>query len=451
MSIKAQFFLLGLFAVLAGCTGGEAGPSRFALLCTLDHQKQAVADLMQEWYLFNDEVEQQQAYANLDLSQFATPEALLASLLYRPERFDRNFSFITTPQVDQQFFGAGQFVGFGFGSKFADSPMNTDLRLAQIIAGSPAQAAGLARGQRIVTIDGRTIAEIVQAEGLGAALGPNDIGVMRSFRMRRPDASEFDVDITKAVITLDPLPQATTITAGTTSVGYLDFRTFVSTADDELRQAFAQFQADNVTALIVDLRYNGGGLVSTARLLTNLIGGFIADGQVQAQSLHNSAKSARNQTTVFETQASSLTLLNTVVFITTGSSASASELVINALEPHTVVGLVGAKTFGKPVAQGAFSYCSGQYLLRPVVFETVNSLGAGQFYDGLPVDCPAADELERAIGDPLEASLASALGLVETGSCPVSAVTTKPTIYADLTDPPLGLSASPGQRYANLY
>ena len=406
---------------------------------------------MQEWYLFNDEIEQQQNYATLDLSQFATPEALLASLLYRPDGFDRNFSFITTPQVDQQFFGSGQFVGFGFGSKFADSPMNTDLRLTQIIAGSPAESAGLARGQQILTINGRTIAAIVQAEGLSEALGPDDIGVMRSLRVRRPDSSEFDVDLTKALVTLDPVPQATTFTAGTTSVGYLDFRTFVSTADAKLRQAFAQFQAADVTALVVDLRYNGGGLVPTAKLLTDLIGGFIADGQVQAQKLYNSAKNALNQTTVFETQANSLTLLNNVVFITTGSSASASELIINALEPHSVVSLVGAPTFGKPVGQDALSYCGGRYLLRAVTFETVNSLGAGQFYDGLPVDCPATDELERDVGDPLEASLASALGVVENGSCPVGAVTSKPTGYAGLTDPPLDPSTSAGRRYAGVY
>ena len=451
MTAKLQCFLLGLLAVVAGCSSSGSDANGRALACTVETQKQAVADLMQEWYLFNDEVEQQQSYAALDSSQFATPEELLESLLYRPDRFDRNFSFITTPQVDELFFANGQFVGFGFGSKFADSPMNTDLRLTQIIAGSPAEAVGLARGHQILTIDGRTIAEIQQAEGLSAALGPGDVGVMRSLRVRRPDSSEFDVDITKALVTLDPVPQATTFTAGATTVGYLDFRTFVSTADAELRQAFAQFQAAGVTALVVDLRYNGGGLASTAQLLTNLIGGFIADGQEQARTLYNSAKSALNQTTIFQTQASSLTLLNQVVFITTGSSASASELVINALEPHSVVGLVGAPTFGKPVGQGGLSYCAGQYLLRAVTFETVNSLGAGQFYDGLPVDCPASDELERDIGDPLEASLASALGLVENGSCPVSVVTSKPAGYTDLIAPPLDPSASAGQRYAGLY
>ncbi len=451
MSTKACFFLLGLLGVLAGCSNNGSGQADPAVTCNVAQQKQAVVNLMKDWYLFNDELEQQQAYANLDLAEFATPEAVLASLLYRPNRFDRNFSFITTPQADQQFFGEGQLVGFGFGSKFADAPMNADLRFTQIITGSPAEAAGLARGQRLLTIDGRTIAEIVQAEGLSAALGPSDVGVVRSFRVRRVDGSEFDVDVAKALVTLDPLPQATTLTVGTTSVGYLDFRTFISTADAALRQAFAQFEAAGVTALVVDVRYNGGGLVSTARLLADLIGGFIADGQVQAQTLHNSAKRGFDQTTVFEMQPSSLTLLSQVVFITTDSSASASELVINALEPHSVVGLVGAATFGKPVGQDALSYCGGQFLLRPVTFETVNSLGAGQYYDGLPIDCPAIDELARDIGDPLEASLAGALGLVENGSCPVSGLTSKPAAYAELTDAPLGVPASPGLRYAGIH
>jgi len=450
---KLQLFLLGLFAVLAGCSSSsDSGQTSRSQVCTSALQKQAVADLMQEWYLYNDEVEQQQKYSNLDPSQFATPEELLESLLYRPDRFDRNFSFLTTPQADQQFFGGGQFVGFGFGSKFADAPLNTDLKLTQIISGSPAEAAGLARGQQILTIGGRTIAEIAQAEGISAAFGPSDIGVTRSFRVRQPDGSEFDTDVAKALVTIDPLPQATTFAVGAATVGYLDFRTFVSTADAKLQQAFAQFQAAGVTALVVDLRYNGGGLVSTAQLLTDFIGGFIAGGQVSAQTLYNSVKSALNRTDVFQTQANSLTLLNQVVFITTGSSASASELVINSLEPHTVSGLVGAPTFGKPVGQAALNYCSGQFLLRAVTFETVNSLGAGQFYDGLPVDCPATDELERDIGDPLEASLASALGLVETGSCPISSAVSKPAgLHANLTDLRLGPSASAGQRYAGLH
>jgi len=438
---------------LVGCSGGSGDQKGRAapFTCSVAQQKASVLDLMQEWYLFNDEPEQQQKYVGLNIDQFATPEALLESLLYRSERFDRNFSFLTTAAQDQQFFGEGQFVGYGFGSKFVDAPLNTDLRLVQVIAGSPAEASGFARGQRLLTINGRSIAEIVQAEGLGAALGPDQVGVVRTFGLQRPDGSEFSIDATTALVTIDPLPGVATLSAGATLVGYLDFRTFVATADNALEQAFATFEDAGVTALIVDLRYNGGGLVSTAHRLGDLIGGFIADNQVQTQTVYNSAKSALNTTTPFRLRSNSLSLLQQVVFITTSSSASASELVINGLEPHVLVRVVGEPTFGKPVGQGALSYCAGERLLRGVTFEIVNSLGQGQYYDGLLVDCPAADELERTLGDPLETSLATALTLIETGGCPVAAaplsLVAKSVTLADL---PREVGDTSASRYAGI-
>jgi C-terminal processing protease CtpA/Prc len=307
-------------------------------------------------------------------------------------------------------------------------------------------------GQRILAIAGRTIAEIQQAEGLGPALGPATIGVSRTFSIRRPDSSEFTVAVSKARVTIDPVPFVTTFTEGADVIGYLDMRTFVATADAELEAAFADFVGASVNALVIDLRYNGGGLVVTAERLADLIGGFIAAGRVQSQTRFNSAKSHLDSVDLFQQRASSLDLLQQVVFITTGSSASASELVINALEPHTVVGLVGTPTFGKPVGQSGLAFCSNEFLLRAVTFETVNSLGAGQYYDGLDVDCAAGDELERELGDPLEASLAAALGLIQTGSCPVAAAAAKPTAAAPgLVDVPLGAAASAARRHAGAY
>jgi len=212
------------------------------------------------------------------------------------------------------------------------------------------------------------------------------------------------------------------------------------------------FEAAGVTALVVDLRYNGGGLVLTAQRLADLIAGFIAAGQVQSQTLYNSGKSSLDTTTLFQQRPESLPLLQQVVFITTGSSASASELVVNALGPHTVVRLVGTTTFGKPVGQNALSYCGGDRLLRAVTFETVNSLGEGQYYDGLAVDCPAPDDLERPLGDPLEASLASALSLIESGNCSTATGSPKPAAaLAQLLDPPLGPAATVAQRYAGVF
>ena len=435
-----------------GGGGGQAAGNDTATGCSVAAQRQEIHDLMLEWYFFNDELEQQQKYTGLNLNAFPSAEALLTFLRYRPERFDRGFSFITTPAADAQFFGEGQFVGFGFGSKFVDAPLNADLRLTQVFSGSPAAAAGFLRGQRIVAIDGRTIAEINQAEGLSAALGAGDVGVTRTFLRRDPGGAEFEDEVTKALVTLDPVPSTAIFDVGGTMVGYVDFRTFISTADAELDQAFADFASQNVSELVVDLRYNGGGLVSTAERLTNLIGGFKADGEVLSETLFNSAKSAFNIKEPFQLLPGSLTLLQQVVFITTGSSASASELVINALLPHTTVTLVGSPTFGKPVGQSGFPFCDDELLLRPVTFETVNSRDEGQYFDGLGVTCTVADELQFTLGDPAEASLAAALGIIETGSCPP--IVFRSTFSAPAVrhqDIPLDAAAQAAQRLLGAY
>ena len=124
-----------------------------------------------------------------------------------------------------------------------------------------------------------------------------------------------------------------------------------------------------------------------------------------------------------------------------------SELVINALSPHTVVRLVGSATFGKPVGQSGFPFCDDELLLRPVTFETVNSLNEGQYFDGLEVDCGATDGLQFALGDPAEPSLATALEFIETGSCgPVVFRSTLSAPAAQHQDIPLGPKVEAAQR-----
>jgi membrane-associated protease RseP (regulator of RpoE activity) len=407
---------------------------------------------MEEWYFFNDEPAQQQKYAGLDLDDFASAGALLSFLRYRPEQFDRGFSFITTTAADDQFFAEGQFVGFGFGSKFADPPFNADLQLTQVFPGSPAADAGFRRGQRILEINGRTIAEINAAEGLGAALGASTEGLARTFLLREPGGADFEATVAKTVVTIDPVPLTTVFDVAGAKVGYVDLRTFISPANDALDQAFAEFEAQNVTALIIDVRYNGGGLVSTAELLADLIGGAIANDQVLSETRFNASKSVLNSIERFRQRPGSLTLLQQIVFITTDSSASASELVINALLPHTVVTLVGSTTFGKPVGQVGLGFCDNELLLRPVSFETVNALAEGQYFNGLDPTCAVEDDLAFTVGDPLEASLAAAISYIESGVCATVAFQSKPAAApARHQNPPIQPGAPAAQRLAGAY
>ena len=125
-----------------------------------------------------------------------------------------------------------------------------------------------------------------------------------------------------------------------------------------------------------------------------------------------------------------------VAFITTGTSASASELVPNVLEPYrgpsgppgTALGLVGAKTYGKPVGQRGFRLANCDTVAYVVAFRLQNQQGDGGYYDGLPDAagkfsgplCAAEDDLAHAPGTDAEASTAAALTFVETGACPVA-------------------------------
>ena len=233
-------------------------------------------------------------------------------------------------------------------------------------------------------------------------------------------------------------------------VGYLHFRTFFGDANQRLLEEFAQFRSAGVRNLIVDLRYNGGGSVPIAEGLATLIGGpelFENNRRtVMSRRIHNRllAGFGWDQTSYFGCGAygspdlvakceneSSLRDLEKVVFITSGGSASSSELVITSLQPYENVALVGERTYGKPVGQYGFNFCrqdpnddgSGLALLWPVSFATVNSQGFEDYYGGLPVECEVSDDLSNPLGAPEEARIAAALRYIETGSCGASAST----------------------------
>ena len=110
-----------------------------------------------------------------------------------------------------------------------------------------------------------------------------------------------------------------------------------------------------------------------------------------------------------------------IAFVTTGLTASASEIVINSLSPWAEVAIVGDDTLGKPVGQSAFDLSGCELRLRLIAFQFNNADGQGEYYDGLagtlPFACRADDDLAHAPGDPAEASTAEALAWLGSGAC----------------------------------
>jgi carboxyl-terminal processing protease len=402
MRISALFILSGLL-LQGGCTGDArpvSPPPVSADACSIDGQKQFVLDRMREVYFWNDLLP-----GSVDIGAYPTPEALLEYLTsFQP--LD-NFSYIDLAASDAQFFGEGRYEGFGFSTRFESAD---DLRFSRVFASSPANAAGFVRGQRIIALNGRSIADIEANEGVGAVFSLPSV----EFTIRRPDDSEFTTTVDKGIVT-----------------------TFISTADAEFAAAFDLFRQANVSDLIIDLRYNGGGLVVTTELLGDYLGGGVPSDTIFSHTLFNEDNAFFNRIEFFETVAGSLNLSRMVVIATAGT-ASASELVTNAMIPHADVSIVGANTLGKPVGQLGLEFCDK--ILRPTAFETINSNGDGRYFDGLPADCPAADDLAMPIGADGDPNMIAALSLLDTGACPVRAAPAK-----GLQKPPAPRPASPRQ------
>ena len=411
-----KFILLLLVAFVAACSSDDDNSGGVPVAsCSNDGQKQFVLDAMRQWYFWEDRLP-----ASVDIGQFANPVDLLDFLTtFSPDdgtgRPVDRFSFINTAEADQQFFGEGRFEGFGFSSRFVATD---DLRLSRVFADSPANRGGLARGQRILQLDGRSIAEIQAAEGVNAVFDTPTV----DFTVREIDGTEFTVTITQDIVTIDPVPQFRVIDAGGgRNVGYIELASFISTADAAMDDAFAQFQAAGVNDLIIDLRYNGGGLVSTANLLGDLLGGDVAENLTFSKTVFNEQQAAANNSTeLFDRRTSSLSLSRLIVIATSGT-ASASELVTNGMDPHVEVTIVGADTFGKPVGQVGLEFC--EQILRPTSFQTLNANDFGDYFDGLPVDCAAADDLNVAVGDDGDPNVVAALEYLATGTCPAAALT----------------------------
>lgn len=395
--------MLAPILLAIGCSSSDGGsPQAGTATCSVDGQKQFVLDRMNDVYFWNDLLP-----ANVDLSAYASAEELLAYLVSFQPLDD--FSFINLAEVDQQFFGAGQYQGFGFSSRFEDV---NDLRFTRVFSSSPAASAGLERGQRVTMLDGRTIADIEANEGVSALFSQSTL----EFTIRRLDDSEFVVSVDQGLVTIDPLPQWRVIDRSDgTSVGYFELATFISTADDEFQTVFAAFQQASVTDIIIDLRYNGGGLVSTTELLGNYLGGAIANNLVFSKTLFNADNAASNRMAFFQQLVNS-TSTSRLIVIATDNTASASELITNSMAPYVEVSVVGSDTFGKPVGQLGIEFCDK--ILRPTAFETVNANDEGGYFGGIPADCPAIDDLSLPIGDELDPNMIASLSLLDTGACP---------------------------------
>ncbi|WOC40101.1 S41 family peptidase [Polaribacter sp. HL-MS24] len=327
------------------------------------------------------------------LSGFPTPELLFENLLFRPtDRFSMIFNDYVA--LENAFQGITLNNGMEFGLvRYRTSSSNVFGYVRYVVPGSDASINGVTRGMIFNQIDGKQITDT----NYGTLLSSNSYSIgLAEYNDGDPIATENSIQLTKSQLEENPVKIATVLDEGVDNkIGYLMYNQFSSSFDDELNAAFLTFKNDNISDLIVDLRYNGGGSVRTATYLGAMItGGF--NGEIFSKQVWNEKVMAEfpeedflNRFTdkidngVVSENINSLNL-SRVYFIVSGSTASASELVINSLRSYIDVFLVGTETVGKQVGSitlydsdnlqknGLNFNTQHNYALQPIVLEIAN-------------------------------------------------------------------------------
>lgn len=435
--------MLSLLALTACGGGGGNGPALRGVAvvpsppavasphsqCTMTAAKSEVLSLFREYYLFNDDINypgQRAKYDSIETSLGSYPDvdALLDALRYQSGLFDRGFTGYATREEVEQFYSAGEFVGFGFS-------MGVDAtgawRLLDVYSASPAADAQWRRGDTILAVDGTATSALNPNDP--ANFGPATVGLSRQFRIRALGGGESVVTLTKRTVALDPVPadRVRVFDVGGRQVGYLFFRTFIEDSDPALRAAVRDLVGAGVQDLVIDVRYNGGGLVSTAEVLGGLLVGPARAGQLYYEYQHNPSLAASyDEPRFFPLEAEGFAGLENIFYLTDSGTASASELTLSGVLPYVPTVSVGARTFGKPVGQWGLRYCNDSMVLFLVTFRTVNSAGDSDYFAGIPADCAAPDDWNHPLGDPAEGRLAAALDYIASNGslCTTAAVST---------------------------
>jgi carboxyl-terminal processing protease len=444
MRLRRFPLMVSLVAALAACGGGGSGgsnpiqvaptptpsatptPTPTTAGCSLSERKAWALGQLQEWYLFPELLD-----SSVNPDNFSTLGAYVDALVApaRAQSRDRFFTHVASIAEENAFFNSGSSAGFGVRLSY-DTAANR-VFVIEAFEGAPALAAGIDRGTEIIAIGTsagnlQTVSSLMQSGGPQAvvnALGASTAGTTRVLRVVTNGATS-DRTVTKADFELTPISSRYGVKVfddGGTKVGYVNMRTFIGTADPALRNAFATFRSQGVTRIIVDLRYNGGGLVSIAELFGDLLAANKV-GQVFSRTTFRASKASNNEVDNFGSQSQAIAATK-IAFIGTTGTASASELLINAFTPYLNAnsGLIGTNTFGKPVGQIALDRAACDDRLRPVAFRTENAAGQGDYYTGLAskvaATCSAGDDFTKPLGDPTEASVKVALDFLAGRSC----------------------------------
>ena len=406
MTFKKSLLLIGIAATLSACGGSD--DSNYAT-CSVEDQNQRFFNYMKEDYFWADQLQD-----SIDPEAFDDVYAVLEELRVPEDRY----SYILTEEEYEQLFVNATYYGFGFSM---EQISDTRVKIRFVYNDSPAATAGIERADELIAIDDVPVAELIASGEFDDALGPNEEGISKTLTWEKPDGTEQTDVLSKVEVETNTVmgAQTTALDNGETA-GYFTLDSFINRTGSDLNEAFDLFANEGVDHLIIDVRYNGGGLIRYANQTSSQAAGNNVLGETFLTYRFNEQNSDKNETLQFRLVDGTQQLdLDTVYVLTTGSSCSSSEIIINSLKPYVNVVTIGENTCGKPVGQQPEQLCDK--VTFAINFETVNAEGEGQYYDGLAPTCEVEDQIIADWGSEQDPLPGAAYSYIETGSCPATA------------------------------
>lgn len=411
--MKKRYLQLLLLATLAMPFLASCGVNRWEEYYPLTQRDMWIDSLMREEYLWYKDIPSSE-----NLNYFSEPATFLNSLLSSlDDGYSRIDSLYDVPET-----------GYGFDYtlySIADNDTAYNALVTYIMPGSPAEEAGLKRGEWIMMVDNEYITkknETILTEGTAKKLlvgtygettdeEGETVGFVKADR-------ETQLPATRDIQDKD-IPVCQILEQNGKHIGYMLYNTFSPDNADEVKQYAQQFKDNNVSDVVLDLRYNAGGDMESVELMAAILAPANQIGYTLAQLKYSDKKSAKDRTLTLDEsllQGTANLGLTRLYVLTSTTTAGASEMLINCLKPYMDVFIVGEKTKGQTVATEPFCSQKHSYCLRPVVCEVFNAQGTADYASGFTPDEQAGSLSNLAtvlpFGDPNETLLAKAIALI---------------------------------------
>jgi carboxyl-terminal processing protease len=417
---------------------------------TAMHEKMWLRSWSNRTYLWYREL------ADINPVSYTTPKyfELLRTTTKTPSGADKdNFHFSENTAAYLKQTEGGVVSGYGISWKFGAVKPPRDVQIAYTEPTSPAVTQNLGRGAKLLEIDGIDfVNDNTQAgvDKINAGLFPAKAGESHQFTFVDPKGVRKTYTLLSADIATSAVQNVKVLSTPVGNVGYLQFNTHIANAQPQLISAINQFNNSNINELVIDLRYNGGGLLALASQFAYMVAGPnviqnrifertmfndkypttdpVNGGTIQPMPFYN--RGIDYQAGQFTNQVLPNVSLRRIFVLSTDNTCSASEAFINGLRGVDLdVVLIGSQTCGKPYGFYPTDNCGTTYFT--IQFSGVNAKGFGDFADGFKPTptpqftsdvkgCAVADDLTQPLGDSREKMLSTALYYMGNNGCPVT-------------------------------